>query len=174
MKVGKSHRKTLLIGLIVPRGNRITAGTNCHGCVRLTVGQGRWAPEFRRDRKSPGFSTMPRKRSTTTNNAIVSSARPFHDIAHGPRESKGGGQCVLEIKIAKCPTAAWHSLTRVRKKRPILSISQLHSPRSCGKWRYKINDILLHNKMSTSSSQIFKIILKIKYLIKKFHKKFIV
>lgn len=34
MKAGrKSRRKTLLIGIIAARGNRITAGTNCHGCA---------------------------------------------------------------------------------------------------------------------------------------------
>jgi len=38
-----------------------------------------------------------------TNNVIVSSARPFHDITHGSRESERGGQCALEIKIAKKP-----------------------------------------------------------------------
>jgi len=32
----------------------------------------------------------------TMNNAIVSSARPFHDIARGSRESERGGQCALQ------------------------------------------------------------------------------
>jgi len=42
---------------------------------------------------------------TTANNIIVSSARPFHDIARDSRESEKDGQRVLEIKIAKCSTA---------------------------------------------------------------------
>jgi len=42
------------------------------------------------------------KHRDTMNNAIVSSARPFHDIAH---ESERGGQCATKIKIEKCSTA---------------------------------------------------------------------
>lgn len=62
-----ASRKTLVIniGLIVTRGNRITAGTNCHGCAdsrSVRVGERRAHGGFRRGRKSPRVSTTPRKR----------------------------------------------------------------------------------------------------------------
>lgn len=76
------------------RGNRITAGTNCHGCVAtprsVRVGERR---SFVAAGSLRGLfeDAEETERRVTTNNAIVSSARPFHDIARDSCASERGG-----------------------------------------------------------------------------------
>lgn len=112
-KARKSRRKTLLIGLIAARGNRITAGTNCHGCATHGRSGSVSAGVSSRAGSLAGFDdaeeTERRARALLLrNNAIVSSARPFHDIARDSESERLRRLARPEIKIAKCRASGQH------------------------------------------------------------------